>query len=59
MQVDFFAGASLGSYGTYTDGSGGYLAITPTPEPAAWGITGLGIVALMMMRRRLRSKLPI
>ena len=58
MQVDFFAGASLGSYGTYTDGSGGYLAVTATPEPAAWGITGLGMLALVMALR-LKRKLPI
>ena len=57
--VDFFAGASLGSYGTYRDSSGGYLSISPAPEPAAFGVCGLGILALTPFLRRVRGIFPL
>ncbi len=57
-QVDFFEGASLGSNGTYTDGRSGYLDITAAPEPASWGVAGIGIIALMTWHGVAKLRLP-
>lgn len=44
-----FEGTNGGSYG-------GTLAVSPVPEPATWGMIGLGLVAVGAMSRRKQAK---